>query len=187
MAPKARFERAIRAVAEVLAALETPSAIIGGIAVIAWGHARTTSDIDCSIAASPEEVASLFETFEEHGFEPRVDGATAFAKKNLVMLLRHRATGIPVDASLALSSFEQESLMGATTKNFGKLKIPVVSLTSLLILKLIANRPRDLDDAERLLHAGKWDRSRVVAVLQQFDEAMETDRLAGLLELERRS
>lgn len=62
-APKGRQHRALADVARVLEGLDRPSAIIGGIAVISWGYARFTADIDCAIAAPLEELNELYSTF----------------------------------------------------------------------------------------------------------------------------
>jgi hypothetical protein len=61
---KGRQQRALADVARVLDGLDRPSAIIGGIAVIAWGYARFTADIDCAISAPVEALTELHATFE---------------------------------------------------------------------------------------------------------------------------
>ena len=102
-------ERALVDVAHVLDKLDRPSAVIGGIAVIAWGFARFTADIDCAVGAERGESQELLTHFERGGFEPRTDDAVAFAEQNLVLLLRHRKTGVEVDAARVetiLSAFD---------------------------------------------------------------------------------
>ena len=81
-------ERALVDVTRVLERLDRPSAVIGGIAVIAWGFPRFTADIDVAIAAEPHEAGEVLKRFESGGFEPRTEGALEFAEQNLVLLLR---------------------------------------------------------------------------------------------------
>jgi len=177
-------ERALADVTHVLEALERPSAIIGGIAVIAWGFSRFTADIDCAIAASSDEVQDILSEFERGGFEARVAEPVAFAEQNLVLLLRHRKTGVELDASLAQLDFEGEALRGAVQKRFGGAKIRVPRLTDLLIYKMVAGRPRDQQDVEELLALGEVvDVDRVTSTLASFDELLDTDRRAEWLRL----
>ena len=109
-------EAALADVARVLKALDAPSAIIGGIAVITWGHARLTADIDCAIAAPTSKVRAILNAFERGGFEARDDDPIGFAEANSVLLLRHRATSIQVDVSLAQFEFEQIALSSAVSR-----------------------------------------------------------------------
>ena len=108
-----RQERALADVARVLEGLEHPSAVIGSIAVIAWGYARLTADIDCAIAAPLEDLTQVFDAFLAAGFEAREGDALAFAQESLVLLLRHEATGVDIDVSLAQLGFELAALKAA--------------------------------------------------------------------------
>ncbi len=172
-------ETALADVARVLKRLDAPSAVIGGVAVIAWGHARLTADIDCAIAAPTSQVASILRTFERGGFEARDKDPIGFAEENLVLLLRHRATLVEVDVSLAQLEFELRALSSAVVRKFGKVKFRVPQVTDLLIYKLVAGRPKDLQDASELLALGlDVDAERVSATLAEFDALLDTDRLS---------
>ncbi|WP_309891374.1 nucleotidyl transferase AbiEii/AbiGii toxin family protein [Archangium sp.] len=180
-------ERALVDVADVLDKLDRPSAVIGGIAVIAWGYARFTADIDCAVGASSGESQDLLTQFERGGFEPRTDDAVAFAEQNLVLLLRHRKTGVEVDVSLAQLEFEGAALRAAVLKRFGSARIRVPTLTDLLIYKLVAGRPKDHEDVKELLALGyEVDAQRVETTLSAFDALLDTDRLADWFRLKGR-
>ena len=75
--------------------------VIGGVAVIAHGYARSTVDIDAGVVAGPEAIGSLLETARKYGLLPRFAWAEDFARENLVLLLEHASTHTPVDVSLA--------------------------------------------------------------------------------------
>ena len=74
-------EVAIAAVARVLEHLEEPAAVIGGIAVISYGFARLTNDIDCAVSAPREAATRLLQAFQARGFSPRRKDAIAFAEE----------------------------------------------------------------------------------------------------------
>lgn len=137
------LQTTVGAVAEVIGSLEYPGAIIGGIAVIAWGHGRATSDVDCAIAAPISAAEEVLDAFEAAGFAPRYDGALAFARQNLLLPLTHTVTGVSVDASLAQLEFEHTALAHAVTLPFLDARIPVPPVTDLLIYKMVAGRPQD--------------------------------------------
>lgn len=177
---KAKESGTERALADLTAFLDecgAPASIIGGIAVIAWGFGRSTLDIDAAVAIPPSEVRSLAERFRKAGFVPRIPDATPFAEENLVLLLRHAETGMDVDISLAQLDFEREALAHTERRPFGRVLIPVPRPTDLIIYKMIAARPRDLQDVEELIARGlPVDRDRVARLLSEFDALLETDR-----------
>ena len=155
-----------------------PSAIIGGIAVIAHGFARSTADIDATLAAEPSQVASLLRVARRYSLRPRIPDAEAFARENLVLLLEHAQTRTPIDVSLALQPFEVEAARSAETVDFGGVPIRVPTLTALLVYKVLAARPQDLKDAAALVATKRpFDRERVETLLAEFDAILDTDRL----------
>lgn len=98
-APK--LGRALRSVASVLERIDREHAVIGGVAVIAWGFARTTADIDCAIAAPLEEVSLIASAFLRAGFKTRIEDAIDFAQANHVLLLTEPDSGVDLDVSFS--------------------------------------------------------------------------------------
>ena len=94
---------------------------------------------------------ALVDVFARHGIEPRIENAIEFAKENLVLLARHAASGVDLDVSFAWSSFELEAIAEASTMQFGRVRVPMSTPTSLVVFKAIAGRPKDVEDAETLL------------------------------------
>lgn len=171
----------LRAVAKFLDASLFPAAVIGGIAVIAHGYARSTVDVDVAIAAGESEgwANRVLTAAEQAGLTIRIPDAVAFAEANLVLLLEHRATGTPVDVSLALQDFEQRALREAKPRPIGPVKLRTAPLESLLVYKMIASRPRDLDDVRALLTtSARIDAKRIRADLEAIDALLETTRAA---------
>ncbi len=175
---RSQFTEALESVARFLKATGFAGAVIGGVAVIARGFARSTIDIDATVAAPIDEVGSLVKVAATVGLTPRITGAQRFAKENLVLLLRHQATGVPVDVSLAQQAFEIEAANQAEEISFDGVLIPVPSLTALLIYKLVAGRPQDIRDVEALLSTrGRFDADVIERTLTEFDQILETSRL----------
>jgi len=70
--------------------------IIGGIAVIALGYPRVTTDIDATMAVPLDALDDVLARFERFGFLPRIDDAPGFGRTSHVLLMKHAASGVPV-------------------------------------------------------------------------------------------
>lgn len=171
-----------RALLDALAALNgalrdvgAPSMIIGGIAVIARGVPRATRDIDATVWGQDVELDALFSVFGRHGIEGRIPDAIAFARRRHVLLLRHGASGTPLDVSLAWLPFEAEALARASDVDFGGVLVRVALPEDLVVLKAVAWRDQDRSDVERLLvrHADSIDIARVRRVVAEFAAVLE--------------
>jgi hypothetical protein len=151
-----------------------------------------TADVDVVVRGDAVPVAELLAALGAGGIEPRIPDAEAFARRNLVLLLRHRRTRVDVDLSLGWSGFEQEALEQREIESYGRVRLPFATVADLLVFKAVAGRPRDLADVLSLLslHRGV-DLARVrdrVAVLSELaDEPALVSRLEHVISRSRRS
>lgn len=168
--PDQGFLDALAALRQGLDDIGTPSMIIGGVAVIALGIPRLTVDIDATLAAARLDVERLVDSLARQGITPRIPDAVAFARQRHVFLGVHEPSGTPVDVSLAWLPFEEEALRNAQACDYAGVHIRIPRPEDLLIYKLIAARPRDLEDAEGLLvlYGNAMDLGRVRTVLKEF-------------------
>lgn len=181
------LEAALEALASGLSQLHVPWAVIGGIAVIARGVRRFTTDIGVAVRGDAISVELLLQNLAAFSILPRIDDAVSFAEANLVLLLRHQESGVDLDVSLAWSGFEHEALSTSTMTSFGRVRAPMCTAESLVVFKAIAGRPKDIEDAEALLTLHPdIDRERArrrVAELSVLAEAPELldafERLLG--------
>mgnify|MGYP003393186576 CR=1 FL=1 len=86
---------------------------------------------------------------------PRIEGAIAFARSRHIFLAEHRPSGVPIDVSLAWLPFEEEAIAAAEVREVAGVRTRVARPEDLVIYKMVAARPRDLDDIEHLLRATK--------------------------------
>ncbi len=121
------FAEALQAVVEALGELPTPSMVIGGVAVIALGVPRFTSDIDVTIQGRSNHPEQVFGAFSHHEIGPRIESALEFAKARQVILALHEPSGISIDASLAWLPFEEEALQASLATKFAGVSIRVPS------------------------------------------------------------
>lgn len=117
--------------------LQIPYALIGGLAVGAYGAPRATKDVDFLVGE---------EAFERHG--PIVSFRPG---------LPIESGGVAVDpVSIgAEETFLVEAIQEAT-QSFG---VPVIGIGPLIYMKLSAGRKQDEADIQRLMEAGNHERT----------------------------
>jgi len=174
---------ALTALTRALDELGSPSAIIGGVAVIANGVPRATVDVDATVSAQAIEPERLAAVLARHDIVPRMENALGFARSRHVFLAEHRPSGVSVDVSLAWLPFEEEAIASAVTCDFAGVRIRVPRPEDLVIYKMVAARSRDIDDVGNLLlvHGRAMNLRRIRAVVADFAAALEdTERPATL-------
>ncbi len=139
---------AARRLAGLVQAMGRPAAIIGGLAMIARVRARATQDVDALVSLELEDVDTFVRLAREHGYDP---GSTPERDLREMGLLRlwgppGRAGGTIADIIVADSPHLLEAVRRAARVPESKLELPVATVEDLLVMKLDANRPIDLDD-----------------------------------------
>ena len=157
--------------------------LIGGAAVSLVGRPRVTRDIDALVLVDEGRWKAFLAAGEGFKFVPRVNEALAFARRARTLLVRHKPSVIDVDISLGALPFEKEAVSRAVLVDAGGLQVPVPTAEDLIIMKAVAQRPRDLADVEGILDAQpKLDLRRVRRWVRQFASALERPDIVADLE-----
>ena len=131
-------------------------ALMGGFAVRAHGVPRPTYDVDFTLALDRDELPRLYEDLEQAGYtvaEPYwkgwVDEVGGMPIVKFRLYVKNQS--IDADVFLAESEYQRELLRRRTfLSDFEDVpnvsQIPVVTAEDLVLLKLMANRPRDYSD-----------------------------------------
>lgn len=157
--------------------------LFGAQAAIVYGVARLTADVDVTARAPVTPTNDWLTILEAHGFERRF-ADPAFIAQTRVVPVVHAATGLPVDIVLAGPGLEDEFLQRAVVQSIDGVAVPVVEVSDLVILKILASRPKDLDDAVALLrvHGDGIDSVRVRTVLAMLEQALGQSDLISVFE-----
>jgi hypothetical protein len=164
---------------EVLTALSTVLPrwgqwyLFGAQAVIAYGVPRLSADVDVTLKLSPDDPQRFARDMATAGFALRVDDED-FVRRTRVMPFVHLATAMPLDVVLAGSGLEDEFIDRARTVDIGGVTVPLIDPEDLLIAKILAGRPKDLEDARGLwrLRGPELDSARIRRTLQLLEQAL---------------
>jgi hypothetical protein len=125
--------------------------IIGGLALLRWGEARFTRDVDVSLLCGFGREDEFIAPFFAAGYRGRISDAAAFARRNRVLLLE-APNGVPIDIALAGLPFETEVVERSSKFEFAPgCCLLTCSAEDLIVLKLFAFRARDLSDVESVV------------------------------------
>lgn len=163
--------------------------LFGAQAAIVYGVARLTADVDVTVRAPTMPTSEWLATLEHNGFQGRF-ADPAFIARTRVLPVAHLKTGLPVDIVLSGPGLEDEFLERAVVRSIDGVQVPVIEMADLVVLKILASRPKDLDDVVSLLriHPNDLDSVRVRTVLKMLEDALgQSDLLSALDQCRSRS
>lgn len=146
-----RLERALGSLGRALSGLRAPWMVTGGIAAVAHGVQRLTTDIDVIIQGDAVSLGPLLSRLKRHRIVPRIDEPEAFAERNFVLLLRHAPTEVEIDLSLGWTAFDRAALGARASRRVAKLTLPTATVDDLIAYKIVGGRSQDIDDIVTLL------------------------------------
>jgi hypothetical protein len=97
----------------------------------------------------PDDPEHFARDMDAAGFELRVADPD-FVRRTRAMPFVHVATRMPLDIVLAGSGLEQEFLDRTRAVNLGGVIVPLLDPEDLVIAKVLAGRPKDIEDARGL-------------------------------------
>ena len=130
-------------------------AFIGALPVLAWGRVRATTDIDLVVLAG-DEWDDLTDGFRRRGFRAgRVVGPTEPSDTLPDISVFHSPGDRPVriDVFIAKTDFERTVIETARSASVLGTTVRLARPEGSIIYKLLARRPKDLDDVEAIFEA----------------------------------
>jgi hypothetical protein len=144
------FEALLERVGRALEDAAIPYMVIGGQAVLLYGEARLTRDIDITLGVGLEGLPRVLDVVRDARLAPLVDPET-FTRRTMVLPCLDQVTRIRLDLIFSFSPYEREALLRARKVRVGEAQIRFASVEDLIILKIVAGRPRDLEDVASIL------------------------------------
>jgi predicted nucleotidyltransferase len=143
----ADFAELIARVARALADHEFPFMLIGGQAVLLHGEPRLTQDVDVTLGAPPERLEDALAVCRAARLAPLPHDVAAFVRDTFVLPVADDDSGARVDFLFSTTPYEAEAIRRAVHIDVAGTAVPFASAEDLVLHKLFAGRPRDLEDA----------------------------------------
>jgi len=172
------FQKLLEQIAGELSAQNIPYMIIGGQAVLLYGEPRLTKDIDVTLGIGSEGLDQVMQSVENLKFNILVPEPEDFVRETMVLPTLHEKSGIRVDFIFSFSAYEHQAIQNAKQIKMGAQDVYFASLEDVIIHKIIAGRPRDLEDVRSvILKNPDYDLDYIKKWLAEFEAALGEDYL----------
>ena len=150
--------------------------VTGGQAVLYYGEPRLTKDIDLTVGVNTDEFERIRKIAAGLSFTILPEKAEEFVKETMVLPLEDTNSGIRIDITFSFSAYETEAIQRAVPVVFDNQEVMFISLEDLIIHKLIAGRPRDIEDIKTVMQKNpEYNHTYISKKLRQFDAALTQD------------
>lgn len=149
-----------------------PYMIIGGQAVLVYGEPRLTRDVDVTLGLTPEGLSQVLELVSKLDLKILVEDPRAFVRKTWVLPTLHPSTGLRVDFVFSWTPYEQEALRRTRVFKIQGYPVRYASPEDVVIHKILAGRPRDLEDVKSILRKQQLDLAYVRKWLDAFEQTL---------------
>ena len=148
--------------------------IIGGQAVLLYGEPRLTKDIDVILGVGPDHLEELLSIAKKLRLKVIINNVQDFVNQTFVLPVFDEKSGFRVDFIFSVSLYEKTALKRVSYIKIGKAKVRFTSIEDLIIHKIIAGRPRDIEDIEYvILKNPQFDKEYVIKWLDNFDKRLD--------------
>lgn len=166
------FEKLLAGLGKSLEKHGLPYMIIGGQAVLLYGEPRLTRDIDITLGADTDRLDDLLDVIRDLNLKPLPEELRSFVMETMVLPALEESTGIRVDFIFSFTPYETEAIKRAKKIVVLDQEIHFASPEDLIIHKIFAGRPRDMEDAQSvLLKNPGMDLQYIEKWLMEFDKA----------------
>lgn len=151
----------LRAGWDALGSVDAPKAVIGGLALTAWRHARYTRDADVLVAIDEGRFDELRVALSAAGFRPRHSPALRILDGQAIAQFTFQPVGalmpFQFDVLLVASDFQREAVQRAVPWPLAGPggDVLVVRPDDLVVIKLQAGRIIDCADAAMVLRENR--------------------------------
>jgi hypothetical protein len=148
--------------------------VIGGQAVLLYGEPRLTKDIDITLGVGVDRLGDMKTIINRLGMKFLTDNVDDFVKETMVLPVLEEKSGIRVDFIFSFSPYERQAIARARNVLFGRKAIKFAALEDVIIHKMIAERPRDIEDVQSILIKNPgYDFRYIETWLGEFDAALD--------------
>jgi hypothetical protein len=145
------FEKLIARIGRELKRADLSYMIIGGQAVLLYGTPRMTKDIDITLGADIGRLETVLPALDAMGLKIIPKAFRTFAERTSVLPTREEGSGIRVDFIFSFTPYERQAIQRSKAVPLNGIDVMFASAEDVIIHKIFAGRPRDLEDVRSIL------------------------------------
>jgi hypothetical protein len=145
------FQTLLAKLARALDGAGIPYMVIGGQAVLLHGEPRLTRDIDVTLGVDSSAFARVLALGASIGLNPSVRDVEHFVGKTNVLPLSSDSAAIRVDLIFSFTPYEAQAIERASSHSVLDTPVRFATAEDLVVHKLVAGRPRDVEDVRGIL------------------------------------
>jgi hypothetical protein len=145
------FQTLLAKLARALDGAGIPYMVIGGQAVLLHGEPRLTRGIDVTLGVDNSALTRMLALGKSFGLSPSVRDIERFVQTTNVLPLSDESVGVRVDFVFSFTPYEAQAIQRATSVNVSDTPVRFATAEDLIIHKLVAGRPRDLEDVRGII------------------------------------
>ncbi|PSQ88963.1 MAG: hypothetical protein BRD45_04750 [Bacteroidetes bacterium QS_8_64_10] len=145
------FEKILTRIGATLEAADLDYMVIGGQAVLLYGEPRLTKDIDVTLGVGPEQVAEVVDLVRQMNLKPLAEDPESFVRETMVLPCQASDTEVQVDLVFSFSPYEQQAFERTQSVEMSGTHVQFASPEDVIVHKIVAGRPRDLEDVRSIL------------------------------------
>ncbi len=158
--------------------------IIGGQAVLVHGEPRLTKDIDLTLGIAPDDWQQITPIIESLKLKILVDNPGQFVTETFVLPTEDPESGFRIDFIFSITPYEKGAIQHSISKKIGETEVRFASVEDLIIHKMFAGRPRDIEDVKHILLKNPgFDKEYVLGWLENFDRSLSQNFTSQFLSI----
>ena len=168
------FQPLLARLSEAFDRRQIPYMVIGGQAVLVYGEPRLTKDIDITLGVGVERLEDVLQLADSLSLKVLTPSPQDFVKKTMVLPCQEPSSGVRVDLVFSFSPYERQAMERIRPIPMEGRKVRFASPEDLIIHKIIAGRPRDLEDIQVVQRKNPGlDRSYIERWLKDFEKTLD--------------
>jgi hypothetical protein len=179
------FQSLLVKLATALERAGIPYMVIGGQAVLQYGEPRLTRDIDITLGADLDKLSLVRTVTKSVGLEEALDDVEDFVRRTNVLPVHDKESGIRIDLIFSFSPYERQAIQRSVPINVGDNTVQYATVEDVIIHKIIAGRPRDLEDVRGILIRNRnCDSNYIERWLRAFGQTLKKNFVRELKDIQ---
>lgn len=168
------FQALLVKLSEAFLQAKIPYRVIGGLAVLIYGEPRLTKDIEITMGAGIERLKEVQDLVESIGWKVLPSVPIEFVQKTMVLPCLDSNSGVRSDLIFSFSPYEHQAMERVHRITFLGKEVCFASPEDLVIHKVVAGRPRDLEDIRSIqIKNPSIDRNYIEKWLLEFEKTLD--------------